>query len=303
MLTYEQARNIAERQLKDNPDLIIADQYTTELPYAWVFNYNTRQYLETGDFSYMPGGNSPYFVSKLTGEVWTTNSSYSQEQMQEVYEEEFQIYQLIMDPALLHDASALQSIKAILQLSLPEISALKVKANGLLTSGGRNRMDSCATALLNAGITATVTLNPAPYFLHKHLTIRASPAKVWDSLTNPELIRLWMPDIDAQWTCNWKIGSEIRLEGDLHGLPFLNKGTIQQIKPTEILEYTWWSSLTEVPDVPENYSLIQFKLQTGSSYITPLSFRQTGFVSEVSLLHFNFYWNTTLALIKLLNEK
>ncbi|RAJ81930.1 immunity protein 35 of polymorphic toxin system [Chitinophaga dinghuensis] len=301
MVSYEQARNIVALQLKDSPDIVISS--TTELPYAWVFNYNTRQYLETGDVMYILAGNSPYFISKLTGEVWTTYSAYSQDQMQEIYEEEFQIYQLIIDPALLHHSRTLQGIKTALQLSLPELNAIKVKADGILTSGGRHRIDSCTAALLRAGITATVTLNPAPYFLHKHITIRASPAKVWDSLTNPALIRLWMPDIDAQLTSNWEKGSEIRLEGHIHGLPFLNKGSIQQIKPPTLLEYTWWSSLTAVADTPENYSVIQFQLQTGSSYMTPLTFRQTGFVSEVSLLHFNFYWNTTLALIQRLNEK
>ncbi|MBV8253577.1 MAG: SRPBCC domain-containing protein [Chitinophaga sp.] len=137
----------------------------------------------------------------------------------------------------------------------------------------------------------------------KQITIHASPAKVWASLTDPALIRLWMPDIDAELTCSWEVGSEIRLEGHLHGLPFLNKGIIKKIKKEELLEYTWWSSLTEVPDVAENYSLIQFSIQTGSSYITHLSFQQSGFVSEVSLLHFNFYWNTTLALIQRLNEQ
>jgi hypothetical protein len=47
----------------------IADSHTMEIASAWIFFYNTRRYLETGDIIYRLAGNGPVFVNKETGEV------------------------------------------------------------------------------------------------------------------------------------------------------------------------------------------------------------------------------------------
>ncbi len=39
--------------------LIILEDSTIEKPYGWIFFYQSRTYLETGDASYMLAGNGP----------------------------------------------------------------------------------------------------------------------------------------------------------------------------------------------------------------------------------------------------
>jgi Immunity protein 35 len=52
-----------------NNDLIIVDKATIEKPYGWIFSYDSRKFLETGDFTYSILGNGPIVVDKETMEV------------------------------------------------------------------------------------------------------------------------------------------------------------------------------------------------------------------------------------------
>jgi uncharacterized protein YndB with AHSA1/START domain len=137
--------------------------------------------------------------------------------------------------------------------------------------------------------------------IQKAINIYAPASKVWDSITKPELIQKWMTDSEIEILSGWQTGSPIIFKGDLHGISFINKGIILQFKPGKILSYTFWSSLTEHADVPENYSVITFDL-TASADITTLAFIQTNIVAEAQLRHVNYYWEVALELIKKLNE-
>ena len=79
------------------------------------------------------------------------------------------------------------------------------------------------------------------------------------------------------------------------------QGTILQFEPEKVLEYSYWSSLSQHADVPENYSVITFKL-TPVDGKTILTFTQSNFETEVSYKHFNYYWNVALGLLKRLND-
>lgn len=138
--------------------------------------------------------------------------------------------------------------------------------------------------------------------LYKTISIHAPASKVWDSLTNPELIPVWMSDAPVTVTSDWKAGSAITFNGDLHGLAYETKGTILQFEPNVVYEYSFWNSLSQLPDVPEHYALITFRLIPEENG-TLLTLTQSNFVTEVNYQHFNFYWNVALALIKKLSEK
>lgn len=138
--------------------------------------------------------------------------------------------------------------------------------------------------------------------LHKTISIHAPAAKVWDSLTNPELIPVWMSDAPITVTSGRKAGSPVTFNGDFHGLPYETRGTILQFEPNVVYEYSFWNSLSQLPDVPENYALITFRL-TPEENGTVLTLTQSNFVTEVIYQHFNFYWNVALGLIKKLNEQ
>jgi len=135
----------------------------------------------------------------------------------------------------------------------------------------------------------------------KTIAIHASPSKVWSALTEPALMKQWITDAEIDIISTWKTGDPIIYRGDLHGISFENKAVILQFEAEAVFEYTFWSSLSEQPDLPENYAVINFTL-TSSGTDTTLAFTQTGFGTEVIYQHFNFYWNTTLYLIKKLCE-
>src|SRR5919202_6633567 len=107
--------------------------------------------------------------------------------------------------------------------------------------------------------------------INKAVVIHAPALQVWDTITKPELIQEWMTDSEIEIISNWQTGSPIIFKGDLHGIHFINKGTILRFEPGKVLSYTFWSSLTEHADVPENYSIITFALTTSAGN-TILSF-------------------------------
>jgi uncharacterized protein YndB with AHSA1/START domain len=137
--------------------------------------------------------------------------------------------------------------------------------------------------------------------IHKTVDIHAPALKVWNSITKPGLIQKWMTDSEIEIISNWQTGGPIIFKGDLHGINFINKGTILQFEPGKVLSYTFWSSLTEHADLPENYSVITFNL-TDSADTTTLAFTQSNIVTEAQFKHVNYYWGVALELIKQLNE-
>jgi uncharacterized protein YndB with AHSA1/START domain len=138
--------------------------------------------------------------------------------------------------------------------------------------------------------------------IHKSVEIDATPGQVWQSLTTPTLIQAWMAEGTLEIFSAWQAGSSIIFKGDMHGLAYENKGTILQYIPGHIFEYTLLSSLSGFEDVPEHYSIIRFEISTKNG-ITNLTLTQRNFITEINYRHFNFYWNTALALIKKVSEE
>ena len=57
-------------------ELAIIDGETMEKEYGWVFFYQIKDYLETGDLADTFVGNAPYIVNKYTGEVIATGTAF-----------------------------------------------------------------------------------------------------------------------------------------------------------------------------------------------------------------------------------
>ena len=80
MLALEQARQIAIEQIAKvfgNPDpFSIIDSATIVRPYGWVFSYQSRRYLESGDELEMLAGNAPLIVNRFTGTVTVTGTAH-----------------------------------------------------------------------------------------------------------------------------------------------------------------------------------------------------------------------------------
>src|SRR5690349_16559944 len=97
----------------------------------------------------------------------------------------------------------------------------------------------------------------------KTVEIDAPAFKVWDELTQPELMKKWMADSETELniSTDWTVGSPIIMYGKLHRIKFENKGRVLQFKPGKILQYSHLSSLSRLPDQVKNYSIIEFRLE------------------------------------------
>jgi uncharacterized protein YndB with AHSA1/START domain len=92
--------------------------------------------------------------------------------------------------------------------------------------------------------------------------INAPTAKVWDALTQPELIKQYL--FGTQVITDWKVGSPITYKGVWDGKPYEDKGKVVQIVPGKLLVSTFWSSLAGLPDIPENYKTVRYELSATS---------------------------------------
>jgi len=138
--------------------------------------------------------------------------------------------------------------------------------------------------------------------VNKTITIDAPASKVWDTLTNPERMKQWMAETEIDILTDWKVGSPFVIRGNLHGIDFENTGTVLQFEPEKLLQYTHLSSLSRLPDKPDSYSVIEFRLAPIEGQTT-LTLTLSHFPTESIYKHLAFYWNVTLEILKRLIEQ
>jgi uncharacterized protein YndB with AHSA1/START domain len=90
------------------------------------------------------------------------------------------------------------------------------------------------------------------------ITINAPAARVWDALTQPDLIKQYL--FGTTVTTDWQVGSPITYEGVWEGKAYRDKGVVLQVVPEKLLVSTFWSALSGLPDVPENYQTVRYEL-------------------------------------------
>lgn len=133
------------------------------------------------------------------------------------------------------------------------------------------------------------------YKIEKTIEIEASKQKVWDGLTNPEIIKQYM--FGTETICDWKEGSEIIFQGNYEGASYKDKGIIQKIFPGSFLQYTYFSSFSGLEEKPENYHLITYELSEVDSK-TLLMLRQENIQSQEAMEHADKNWGFVLLKIK-----
>ena len=89
-------------------------------------------------------------------------------------------------------------------------------------------------------------------------TITAPSADVWQALVTPAAIKQYM--FGTTVTSDWVVGSPISWKGEWQGRAYEDKGIILQVVPERVLEYSHFSPLAGVPDVPENYHVVTVEL-------------------------------------------
>lgn len=137
----------------------------------------------------------------------------------------------------------------------------------------------------------------------KTLIINASPSTVWNALTDPHLLRQWMgaPEMKIEVITDWKAGGPIVIKG-FHHVVFENKGTVLQFIPNHLLKYDYLSSLSRLPDTPENRTILEFIL-TPAGDQTTLSLTISNFPTDSIFKHINLYWRSTIEILKKFIER
>ncbi|GAB4029205.1 SRPBCC family protein [Spirosoma jeollabukense] len=130
------------------------------------------------------------------------------------------------------------------------------------------------------------------------ITIQAEPATVWAALTEPVVMANWLaePETKMDVYTTWQINTPISIRG-FHHVNFENKGVVLQYDKERKLTYSHLSSLSGLPDELENYSILEFTL-TSINASTRLILTIENFPTESIQKHLEFYWRTTLFLLK-----
>ncbi len=90
--------------------------------------------------------------------------------------------------------------------------------------------------------------------------INASAQKVWEALTQPELVKMWQYGSDL--LTDWKEGSEIKFTTEWEGNIFEQWGKVLEIKPNELIKYSLFVPRPGLEDKPENYFIMSYILSS-----------------------------------------
>ena len=131
------------------------------------------------------------------------------------------------------------------------------------------------------------------------ITINAPASKVWDALTKPQLIKQYLFGTDVR--TDWRVGSPIIYTGIWNGKEYKDKGRVLQVEVGKLLVSSFWSSLSGLPDNPENYKTVRYEL-TAESSGTRLTIIQDNNDSQEEADHSSQNWKMVLEGIKKLLE-
>ena len=134
--------------------------------------------------------------------------------------------------------------------------------------------------------------------INTEILINSPVSLVWKHLSNTALVQKWIgePEMNIQIITDWEVGSPIIIKG-FHHINFINQGTILKFEPNKILQYNQLDSISNLPDMEENYSILTFQLSSINDQ-TLLQIDIENFPTETIYKHLNLYWRTTIELIK-----
>ena len=130
-------------------------------------------------------------------------------------------------------------------------------------------------------------------------TIRTSKAKVWDALVTPETIKQYM--FGTNVVSGWREGGPIVWKGEWQGKAYEDKGVILRIEAQRMLQYSHFSPLSGLADVPENYHRVTIELSDEGAH-TRIALAQDNNTTEKARRDSETNWAMMLASLKKLLE-
>ncbi|ETW99404.1 MAG: hypothetical protein ETSY2_40945 [Candidatus Entotheonella gemina] len=90
MINLEKAIEIINKYLKKieteiGEEILLIDQETIEKDFGWVFFYNSKRAIKTGNLIHSLYGNAPLIVDRETGYIHETGTAYPVERYIEEY--------------------------------------------------------------------------------------------------------------------------------------------------------------------------------------------------------------------------
>jgi hypothetical protein len=89
----------------------------------------------------------------------------------------------------------------------------------------------------------------------------------------------------------------------MHGTKYQNKGTIKEVKISQLLKFTYWSGMGGDADSPENYSEITYTLNQLDSGTIELSYSRINIATEIETQIFQEHIQSMLEEIKNISEE
>jgi uncharacterized protein YndB with AHSA1/START domain len=130
--------------------------------------------------------------------------------------------------------------------------------------------------------------------------VEASKDEVWNALTDPAIVKEYF--LGTNLTTTWREGDPVTFAGEWNGKRYQDKGVVVANRPKELLRITHYSPLTGLPDVPENYHTVEYRLkeEAGGTEVTIV---QGNNRSESEASESVKLWNMVLQNLKELLER
>lgn len=117
----------------------------------------------------------------------------------------------------------------------------------------------------------------------KSIEINSSAENIWDALTNPEKIKVYL--FGTETITDWKVGSPIIFQGVYDGTTYKDKGNVLENVKNKTLKYDYWSEFSGLEDTPENYSFVTYHIESTFNNQMLFTWTQEGFASEEGQQH------------------
>ena len=93
---------------------------------------------------------------------------------------------------------------------------------------------------------------------HSIIKINATAQKVFDTLTKPELVKLWQ--FGKVLETDWKVGSEIKFKAQYDGKVLEQWGRVLEIQPNKLIKYNLFTPQPDIKDEQKDYAVTSYVL-------------------------------------------